>query len=186
MATETPGLSAVAARYAGALYELAEPKGQLDACAGDLKTLQAMLDGSADFRYLCASPLLGREKQAKAVGAVVEQAGLSDLVRRFAGIVVKNGRANALGGVAGAFLALLAARRGEVTVEVRSAQPLDDAQMQSLGAALRPIAGAKLAIDVKIDPGMLGGLVVKVGSRMFDSSLRTKLQRLQLAMKGVA
>ena len=186
MATETTGLTAVAARYASALYELAEPKGQLDQCAADLRTVKAMLDASPDLRRLCTSPLLGRDRQAKAIAAVMEKAQVSELVRRFAGVVARNNRLAALGGVADGFLRLLAERRGEVAVEVRSAAALDAAQMQSLTAALKPVAGDKLALDVKVDPGLLGGLVVKVGSRMFDSSLRTKLARLQLAMKGIA
>jgi F-type H+-transporting ATPase subunit delta len=186
VATETTGLSAVAARYAGALYELAESKGQLDQAARDLASVKIMTEASADLRRLCASPVIGRNQQAKAITAVFDKAGISPLVRNFAGVVAKNGRLFVLSSIASAFLRLLAERRGEATVEVRSAQPLDENQMKALGTALKPMVGDKVAFDVKIDPGILGGLVVKVGSRMFDSSLRTKLQRLQLAMKGIA
>ena len=186
MATEATGQSAVATRYAGALYELAEPKNQLDDVAQSLKTVKSLLNDSGDLRRLVASPIIGRDKQAKAMAAVLSKAGVSDLVGRFVGVVTKNGRLAALGEIADAFLRMLAARRGEVTVEVRTAQPLADREMQALSQALKPIAGDKVALDVKVDPSILGGLIVKVGSRMFDSSLRTKLQRLQLAMKGVA
>jgi F-type H+-transporting ATPase subunit delta len=186
VATETTGLTAVAARYASALYELAEPKGQLDRCAEDLRAVKTMLDGSVELRRLCTSPLFGRDRQAKAIAAVLAKAQVSDLVQRFAGVVARNNRLAVLGSVADAFLRLLAERRGEVPVEIRSAAALDAQQMQSLTASLKPIAGDKLALDVKVDPSLLGGLIVKVGSRMFDSSLRTKLARLQLAMKGIA
>lgn len=186
MATETTGLSAVAVRYAGALYELAESKGQLDQTARDIASVKAMIEASPDLRRLCASPVIGRDQQAKAIIAVLDKAGVSPLLRNFAGVVAKNGRLFVLASIASAFLRLLAERRGETTVEVRSAQPLDENQMKALGAALKPMAGDKVAFDVKVDPSILGGLVVKVGSRMFDSSLRSKLQRLQLAMKGIA
>ena len=186
MATEATGQSAVATRYAGALYELAEPKNQLDDVAKSLKTVKTLLNDSGDLRRLVASPIIGRDKQAKAMAAVLSKAGVTDLVSRFVGVVAKNGRLAALGEIADAFLRLLATRRGEVTVEVRSAQPLAEREMQALGQALKPIAGDKVSFDVKVDPSILGGLIVRVGSRMFDSSLRTKLQRLQLAMKGVA
>lgn len=186
MATEATGQSAVATRYAGALYELAEPKNQLDDVAKSLKTVKTLLNESGDLRRLIASPIIGRDKQAKAMAAVLSKAGVADLVSRFVGVAAKNGRLAALGEIADAFLRMLAARRGEVTVEVRTAQALAAPQMQALSQALKPIAGDKVALDVKVDPSILGGLIVKVGSRMFDSSLRTKLQRLQLAMKGVA
>lgn len=186
MATEATGLSAVATRYAGALYELAEPKGQLDDVANGLKTVKTLLGESGDLRRMIGSPIVGRDKQAKVMAQILAKSGVSDLVGRFVGVVAKNGRLSDLAGIAEAYLRLLAARRGEVTVEVRTAQPLADRQMQALGQALKPIAGDKVAFDVKVDPSILGGLIVKMGSRMFDSSLRTKLQRLQLAMKGVA
>ncbi|MFO0995934.1 MAG: F0F1 ATP synthase subunit delta [Alphaproteobacteria bacterium] len=186
MAAEGKGLSAVGARYASALYELAEAKGQIDDAAAHLKTVQAMLHSSDDLRRMVSSPLLGRERQSKAMAVLLERARVSDLVRRFVGVVAANGRLFALGAIADAYLRLLAARRGEVTVEVQTAQPLDDRQMQALGQVLRPVVGEKVAFDVKVDAALLGGLVVRVGSRMFDSSLRTKLQRLQLAMKGIA
>ena len=186
MASEATGLSAVATRYAGALYELAEPKNQLDDTAKSLKTVKTLLGESAELRRFVGSPIVGRDKQAKAMSAVLAKAGVTDLVARFVAVITKNGRLAALGEIAEAFLRLLATRRGEVTVEVRTAQPLAEREMQALGQALKPIAGDKVAFDVKVDPSILGGLIVKVGSRMFDSSLRTKLQRLQLAMKGVA
>jgi F-type H+-transporting ATPase subunit delta len=186
VATEGKGLSAVGARYAGALYELAEAKGQIDDAATHLKSLQTMLRSSDDLRRMVSSPLIGRDRQAKAMAALLARASLSDLVRRFVGIVAKNGRLAAIDAIINAYFRLLAARRGEVTVEVQTAQPLDDRQMQALSQALRPVVGDKVAFDVKVESALLGGLVVKVGSRMFDSSLRTKLQRLQLVMKGNA
>ena len=126
MATEGKGLSAIGARYASALYELAEGKGQIDDAATNLKSVQRMLRESDDLRRMVASPVIGRDRQAKAMSALIERAGLSDLVRRFVGVVAANGRLFALGAIVDSYLRLLATRRGEVTVEVQTAQPLDD------------------------------------------------------------
>ncbi len=152
--------------------------------AGDLRGLQAMIAESEDLHRLIRSPVLGREEQGRAMQAVLERAGTGDLVRRFVGLVAANRRLFVLPEMIAVFLAQLARRRGEVRAEVTAARPLGDRQRQALAEGLRRLVGGNVAVDVKVDPALLGGLVVQVGSRMIDSSLRGKLQRLQLAMKG--
>ena len=183
MPSESIGV--IADRYAGALYELAEAQSALDTVANDLRTLRAMLAASADLRRLVVSPVLSRDDQGKAVAAVAQAAGLSVLTVRFLGVAARNRRLMILDAVIGAYLGRLAARRGEKTAQVASAQALTPAQLDSLTSALRASFGGTVAVEASVDPSLLGGLVVKVGSQMFDSSLKTKLQHLKLAMKGV-
>lgn len=178
-------MGGIAERYATALYELAEADKLLDTVAADLGGIKAMINQSADLRRLIRSPLIDRDQQSAAIAAVLAKAGVSDLTRRFASVVTANRRLFVLPQIIDGFLALLAARRGEVTAEVTSANTLDQRHVEALTETLRRIVGSKVTVDLKVDPNILGGLVVRVGSRMFDSSLRTKLQRMQLAMKGI-
>lgn len=179
--------SGVAGRYASALFELADNARSLDQVAQDLATLRKLVDESPDLARLLASPVIGREPKTRALLAVLDAAGISGLTRNFVGTVAANGRARDLVAMATAFLAELARRRGETAATVTSAVPLSPEQLQQLGETLRSVlGGAKVSIDARVEPDILGGLVVKVGSRLFDSSIRSKLQRLQLAMKGVA
>jgi F-type H+-transporting ATPase subunit delta len=183
----TSATTGVAGRYASALFELADNAKSLDQVAQDLTTFRTMAGESADLKRLLASPVIGRALQSKALLAVLDAAGIKGLTRNFIGTVAANGRARELVAMAAAFLAELASRRGETTVAVTSAVPLSPAQQQQLSDALRSVLGStKVSIDARVEPDILGGLVVKVGSRLFDSSIRSKLQRLQLAMKGVA
>jgi len=177
--------SGVTGRYASALFELADSAKSLDQVAQDLATFRRMLDESADLRRLIASPVVNRELQVKALMAVLDAAGISGLVRNFIGAVAQNRRARDLPAMALAYLTELARRRGETTATVTTAVALSEAQQQQLADALRGTLGGKVSLDTRVDPDILGGLVVKVGSRLFDSSIRSKLQRLQLAMKGV-
>jgi F-type H+-transporting ATPase subunit delta len=183
VATKTTGL--IAERYASALYELADDAKALDQVAGDLRALKAMMAASSDLVRLLRSPVLGRSDQAKAMSALAEKAGFHDLTRRFLGSVASNRRLFVLAVVIEEFLAELARRRGEATANVTSAVALTPAQTAALEQALRTAVGAKVSVDLKVDPSLIGGLVVRVGSRMFDTSLATKLRRLRLAMKGV-
>jgi F-type H+-transporting ATPase subunit delta len=185
LASEATGLGGIAERYATALYELAEADKQLDTVAADLGGIKAMIGDSNDLRRLIRSPLIDRDQQSRAIAAVLAKAGVSDLTRRFVGVVTYNRRLFVLPQIVDGFLALLAARRGEVTAEVTSANKLDQRHVEALTETLRRIVGGKVTVDLKVDPNILGGLVVRVGSRMFDSSLRSKLQRMQLAMKGI-
>jgi F-type H+-transporting ATPase subunit delta len=185
LAAQHSGTAGLAARYAAALFELADEAKQLDSVAADLKTVKAMVDGSADLRRLVRSPVLTRADQGKAMAAVLQQAGVSDLVRRFVALVAENRRLFALVDMIDAYLGELARRRGEVTATVTSAVALSEAQIAAVTDALKRAVGGKVAVDLKTDASLIGGLIVKVGSRMIDSSLKSKLQRLQLAMKGV-
>ncbi len=185
MAARGTGPGGLAARYAAALFELADEKKQLDQVAADLGSLKTAIADSGDLRRLIRSPVLSRADQSRALAAVLEKAGMSELVRRFVGLVAQNRRLFVLPDMLDAYLSQLAERRGEVTAEVVSARPLSDAQRDAVAAALRKAIGGKVAVAARVDPALIGGLVVKVGSRLIDSSLRTKLQRLQHAMKGV-
>lgn len=185
MSSENTGTADLAGRYASALFELAEADNQLDAVAKDLAELRTMIDDSNDLKRLIRSPVISRQDQGLVMMAIIEKAGMSDLVRRFVGLAAKNRRLFVLRSMINAFLERLAARRGETTAHVASAQALSDQQKQDLEAVLRDSLGNRVAIDAQVDPTLLGGMVVKVGSRMVDSSLKTKLQQLKLAMMGV-
>ena len=175
----------MATRYASALFELADSKKALDTVAGDLTQLQKMIAESADLQRMIDSPILDRAEQAKAMGAIVKAAAFNDLTQKFTGLIAQNRRLFAMQTIIKAFLKLLADRRGEMTAEVTAARALTSDQQAAVAEAIRKAVGSKVSINVKVDPSLLGGLVVQVGSRMIDSSLKTKLQKLQLAMKGI-
>ena len=185
MAGDNTSVSDLAGRYASALLDLADERKALDEVAGDLVKVRELIAESEDLRRLLASPVFTRDEQRKAMAALLERAGIGDLTRRFVLVVADNHRLFALAAMVEGYLAELARRRGEITAEVTSARALTDAQQASLLETLRSAEGDKVQLDLKVDPALIGGLVVKVGSRMIDSSLRSKLQRLQLAMKGV-
>ena len=184
--TGATGATGLAGRYATALFQLADADASLDDVADDLKSLGRMMEASDDLRQLVRSPALSRADQGNAMTAVMERAGIGDLVRRFVGVVARNRRLFAVPAMIAAYLALWAAHRGEETAEVISARELGDKQMSALVAALKKAMGADVTVNARVDPGLLGGLVVQVGSRMVDSSLATKLQSMRLAMKGTA
>jgi F-type H+-transporting ATPase subunit delta len=186
LASETTGVSGLAERYAAALFDLADERRILDEVATDLRQLRAMLQASGDFLRLIRSPVLSRDQQARAMRVIAERADLSQLVRDFLAVVARNRRLFAVPAMIEAFLAKLAARRGEVTAEVVAAQALSEAQLAALNEQLRRSIGSRVSVDVRVDPGLIGGLVVKLGSRMVDGSIKSKLQRLQLAMKSIA
>ena len=186
MASETTGVSGLAERHAAALFDLADERRILDEVASDLRQLRAMVQASADLLRLIRSPILSRDEQSKGIGALAERAGLSPLVQDFLAVVARNRRLFAVPAMIEAFLAKLAARRGEVTAEVFAAHPLSEAQLAALNEQLRRSIGSRVSVDVHVDPGLIGGLVLKLGSRMVDGSIKSKLQRLQLAMKSIA
>jgi F-type H+-transporting ATPase subunit delta len=185
LAGDNTSLSDLAGRYASALLDLADEKKALDQVSGDLQILRAMIAESVDLGRLLKSPVITREEQRKAMAAIMDKAGIGQLTRNFVLVVAQNHRLFALPAMIEAYLAELARRRGEITAQVTSARSLTDTQRSALLEALRASVGGKVQLDLKVDPALIGGLVVKVGSRMIDSSLRSKLQRLQLAMKGV-
>jgi F-type H+-transporting ATPase subunit delta len=183
----TSATSGVAGRYASALFDLADNGKSLDQVAQDLGSFRALLAESTDLRRLILSPVIGRELKSKTLLAVLDAVGIKGLTRSFIGTVAVNGRARELPAMAAEYLAELARRRGETTATVTSAVALTPAQLEQVTEALRKmLGGAKVSVDAHVDADILGGLLVKVGSRLFDSSIRSKLQRLQLAMKGVA
>ena len=178
-------IGAIADRYSAALFALAEEKSAFEAVESDLKALKALLAESADLRRLVSSPVISRKDQGKAVIAIAQKAGWSDLTRNLLGLLAQNRRLFTISGVIDAFLARLAAQRGEVTAQVTTAKALTAAQKKSLAASLKKAVGKDVMLDVTVDASLLGGLVAKVGSRMVDSSLKTQLQQLTLALKGV-
>jgi F-type H+-transporting ATPase subunit delta len=175
----------VAGRYANALYELADSGKVLDAVADDLRSLRSMLDECDDFARLVSSPVLTRDQQATAVTALAEQAGFDALTIKFVGLLAQNRRLGALRSMVAAFLSQLAAHRGEVTAEVTSAQDMKPEHLDAVAKALSVSLGSKVALETQVDPALLGGMIVRVGSKMIDSSLATKLQKLRLSMKGI-
>ena len=185
MASETTGVSGLAQRYAAALFDIADERRMLDEVASDLRQMRAMLAASVDLSRLVRSPILTRGEQGRAISALAERASFAPLVRDFLAVVAKNRRLFAVPAMIEAYLEKLAERRGEVTAEVTAAQALSEAQQNSLIDQLRRVVGSRVAIDVKVDPSLLGGMVVKIGSRMVDGSLKGQLQRLQLSMKGI-
>ncbi|MBT4890788.1 MAG: F0F1 ATP synthase subunit delta [Rhodospirillales bacterium] len=182
MTAQNTGL---AGRYAVALFDLANADNALDAVAEDLATLGAMIFESEDLRRLVKSPVVSRADQEKALLAIAEKAGMNALTQNFLGVIAQNRRISALSGIIRAYQAILADHRGETTAEVVSAKELTKTQMTALKDALKQAVGTDVAVDAKVDTGLLGGLIVKIGSQMVDSSLRTKLQQLRLAMKGI-
>jgi F-type H+-transporting ATPase subunit delta len=173
----------VGARYAQALFELAKDQGELAAVSADLKGLKAMCADSADLRTLIFSPAFGAEGKGQGLAAVADAAKLSATTRKFLGLLAANRRASALLAVIAGFERLAAADRGAVSALVTTALPLTDAQTKSLAAALRTALGKDPEIETRVDPAILGGLKVRVGSRLFDASLKSRLNSLKFALK---
>jgi F-type H+-transporting ATPase subunit delta len=185
LASEATGTSGLAERYATALFDLADERHALDAVAGDLRELRAMLHASGDLMRLLRSPVVSRDEQGKAVAALSERAGLSDLTRDFLGVVARNRRLFAVPAMIEAYLRRLAERRGEVSAEVIVAQKLTAAHEAALAEQLRRATGARVSVDIRVDPALLGGMIVKIGSRQVDASVSSRLARLRLAMKNI-
>jgi F-type H+-transporting ATPase subunit delta len=185
LASETTGVSGLAERYAAALFDIADERRMLDEVASDLRQLRTMLAASADLSRLVRSPIMTRGEQGRAIAALAKHAGFSPLVHDFLAIVAKNRRLFAVPAMIEAYLGKLAERRGEITAEVIAARPLSEAQLALLSDQLRRSAGRRVSVDARVDPGLIGGMIVKLGSRMVDGSIKSKLQRLQLAMKGI-
>jgi F-type H+-transporting ATPase subunit delta len=175
----------LAESYAAALFELAEADKALERVATELLQIQSMIASSSDLERVMRSPVISLEDQRRAIDAVLAAVGSSDLVRRFVGLVGHNRRLYVLPKIIAAFAKRLAARRGETAAEVTSATPLSNEQTKAIVASLKKAIGSNVVLLTRTDQSLLGGLVVKVGSRMVDSSLKTKLLRLSLAIKGV-
>ena len=179
-------MASMAGRYAAALFEIAKDDKQFAQVERDVKAFQGMLDSSEDLRRLVRSPVISAEDQATALTALLLKAEISGLTANFLRVIARNRRLFAVADVLKNFRALLARERGEVNADVASAHPLSTEQMNALKDTLKAQVGKDVQIITRVDPNLLGGLVVKVGSRMIDSSLRTKLNNLKVAMKGTA
>jgi F-type H+-transporting ATPase subunit delta len=184
VAGEDTTVSGMAGRYARALFELALDAKSVDAVKADIDTFAAMIEESADLRRLVRSPVFGAEEQGKALAAVLSKAGIGGLAANFLLYVTANRRLFSVGDMIRDFRKLVAKWKGEVTAEVTAAEKLSDTHLQALKSALMSITGEKsVDLQMKIDPAIIGGLTVKLGSRMVDSSLRTKLNAIKHAMK---
>jgi len=175
--------SGIPGRYANALYELAREGHAAEAVERDLKSLERALQTSADLVRLIRSPVFSRDDQWRAMEAILARMSVSDLTRRFIGVVAANRRLFVLPAIIAAYFAALAKARGEATASVQSATELSRAQAEALKASLKAALGDKINLIEKLEPALLGGLVVRVGSLMVDSSLRTRLNSLELAMR---
>ena len=176
--------ASLAGRYASALFDLAREQRQIESIGNSLEALSQALVDSKDFNELVTSPLVSREEAGKAFDALAPQLGLDPLTANFLGVLARNGRKSQLQSVIRAFRRLAAEHRGETTAEVVTARPLNDDQLAALEQQLRTRAGRDVTIDATVDPNILGGIVVKLGSQQIDASIRTKLNRLASAMKG--
>ncbi|MEO5971847.1 MAG: F0F1 ATP synthase subunit delta [Sphingomicrobium sp.] len=176
--------ASLAGRYASALFGLARDERQIDAVARSLAALAQALAASRDLTALVASPLVGRDEAGQAFAAVAPVLGLDPLTTNFLGVLARNGRKRELNAIIRLFKRLAADHRGETTAEVTSAHPLTNDQLGQLKAQLRARAGRDVTLETRVDPAILGGLVVKLGSQRIDASIRTKLNRLAEAMKG--
>ena len=184
MAGEDTTVTGMAGRYARALFELALEAKIVDAVRTDLDNFDALLAESPDLLRLVRSPVFSAEEQGKAMAAVLAKAGIGGLAGNFLKLITANRRLFAIRDMMRDYRKLVAKWKGEVTAEVTVAERLSDARLEELKAALKSITGEQaVALDVKVDPAIIGGLVVKLGSRMVDSSLRTKLNAIKHAMK---
>ena len=171
-------------RYATALFELARESKSIDTVEASLATVRQALSDSADFKALTTSPLVGRADAAKGVAAAAAALKLDTTTTKFLGVLAQNRRLAQLPAIIRAFRGLASSHRGETTAEVTSAHPLSDAQVTELKQQLRQRVGREVAVDLNVDQSLLGGLVVRIGSQMIDSSIRTRLNTLAHAMKG--
>ncbi len=174
----------LAGRYATALFDLAVEGNAVDSVATSLATLKAALAGSADLASLITSPMVTRKAAAAGIAAVAASLGLDKLTTAFLGVLAQNRRLAALPAVIRGYNGLAAARRGEISAQVTAAHPLTATQQKAPAAKLKAGLGRDVTLDITVDPAILGGLVVRVGSRMIDSSLKTRLESLGQALKG--
>jgi F-type H+-transporting ATPase subunit delta len=178
-------ISGVAERYASSLFELANESNSIDAVMSDLSAFEALIGESEDLRRLIVSPVFSSDDQFRAISSIVKKAGMTGLVANFLQVIARNRRLFAVPGIIRSYRQIVARHRGEVAAEVVSAHALSAAQQDELKAALKASTGKDVTIDLTVDPSILGGLIVKVGSRQIDTSLRTKLSSLKLALKEV-
>jgi F-type H+-transporting ATPase subunit delta len=182
VATDDTIVEGVAGRYASALFELANESSKVSDVEKDLVTFQGLLDESSDLVRLVRSPVIAADDQARAIAVIVDKAGISGLAANFLKLVSSNRRLFVIQDIIKAYRTLAAKARGEIAAEVTSAVPLNDEQVASLKETLKASMGKDVTLQSRVDPSLLGGLIVKVGSRMIDSSLKTKLQNIKVAL----
>jgi F-type H+-transporting ATPase subunit delta len=183
VASEEPIVSGMAGRYATALFDLASETNAIDAIKADLDRFDAMIEESADLKRLVRSPVFSADEQLRALGAVLDQAGIGGVAAKFLKLITANRRLFAVREMIRGYRELVALHKGEATAEVTVAEKLKDEHLGALRAALKSVSGKDVDLNIKIDPAIIGGLVVKLGSRMVDTSLRTKLNAIKHAMK---
>ncbi|MBJ7404484.1 MAG: F0F1 ATP synthase subunit delta [Bradyrhizobium sp.] len=183
MAAEDTSVSGVSGRYATALFELARDQNLVDEVKADLDKFEALLNDSADLKRLVRSPVFAADAQSRALSAVLDKAGIAGITANFLKVLTANRRLFAVADVIRAYRALVAKFKGETTADVTVAEALSDKNLDALKVALKSVTGKDVALNVKVDPSIIGGLVVKLGSRMVDGSLRTKLNSIKHAMK---
>jgi F-type H+-transporting ATPase subunit delta len=184
VAGEDQLISGMAGRYAGALFELALDEKAVDKVKNDLEQFDAMIGESTDLNRLVRSPVFGVDEQLKALDAILSKAEISGIAANFLRVIATNRRLFAVRAIIRGFRQLVARHKGEVGAQVTVAEKLSEAHLDALKGALKSVTGGKdIDLDIKIDPAIIGGLIVKVGSRMIDSSLRTKLNAIKFAMK---
>lgn len=185
MAEQSGVLTQIARPYAAALFDLARSEGSIDTVEAGLDGIEKLASESADFGRFLSSPVIATDTKAGAIDVILAKAGLSGTVGNFIKVVARNGRLFALPAIVRAFKDLVAQERGEVAAEVTSAAPLNASQLKTLADTLKQKIGKTVTLTEHVDPSLIGGLVVKVGSQMIDSSLKTKLTAMKIAMKEV-
>jgi F-type H+-transporting ATPase subunit delta len=184
VAGKDPIISGMAGRYGNALFELARDSNAVDAVKADLERFDALIADNPDLNRLVRSPVFGADEQLRALAAILDKAGIKGLAANFLRVITTNRRLFAVRDMIRAYRVLAARQKGEVTAEVTVAEPLSDKNVGALKDALKWVTGGKdIDLDMNVDPAIIGGLIVKVGSRMVDSSLRTKLNAIKIAMK---
>lgn len=184
MAGEDQTVSGMAGRYAAALFDLALEQKAVDQVRKDLDSFAGLVEGSIDLERLVRSPVFGADEQGKALSAVLDKAKIRGLAANFLLVIARNRRLFAVRDMIRGYRALVAKHRGEITANVTVAEKLSNANLDALKSAIKNVTGGKdIDFDVKVDPAIIGGLIVKVGSKMVDSSLRTKLNAIKFAMK---
>lgn len=178
------GNQAIARRYATAFFELASEQSQIDVIAGDLTTIEGLLASGGDMDRFIHNTTLRRADQVKALSALAAQFKLSKLSEKLLGVVAQNRRLPDLGAIVASAQELIAEHRGEVTAEVTAAQALDQSQIEAIASNLKKVLGKNVQVNLHVDAAIMGGLIVKVGSRLIDSSVKTKLERLHRALKS--
>lgn len=185
VAQSTSLISGVAQRYAGSLFELAEQTRSVSRVEKELDRFEKLIDGSGDLKRLIASPVFSGDDQLRAIAAVADKAKITGLTGNFLRVVARNRRLFAIPGMIGAFKRIAAEARGEMAAQVISAHALTTAQQKELATTLKGVAGREVAMNLTVDPALLGGMIVRLGSRQIDTSLKTKLNSLKLALKEV-